>query len=185
MKLLDAVNLVLPKLGERPVTSLEIKHPTLSVLLPIFTRVRRELLARGWWFNEFDHTYYPGVDGTIMLGTDTLSFVPHCADVAVLRGLKLFNPVTLTDVFTAAVAGRLTQDVLHDDLPESVASYVGYSALVEAFTTDIGMSQELQVWQGLAGLAWSNVVAEHLRQKKHSTRRLRSWRRINYAIKGN
>ena len=32
MKLLDAVNLILPKLGEHPVTSLTIKHPTLAIV---------------------------------------------------------------------------------------------------------------------------------------------------------
>jgi hypothetical protein len=32
MQLLTAVNLVLPKLGERAVTSLTVKHPTLAIL---------------------------------------------------------------------------------------------------------------------------------------------------------
>ena len=48
MKLLDAVNLVLPKLGERPVTSLEVKHPTLAVLLPIIEQTQINTLQRGW-----------------------------------------------------------------------------------------------------------------------------------------
>lgn len=184
MKLLDAVNSVLPKLGERPVTSLEIKHPTLSVLLPIFTRVRRETLNRGWWFNEYPHKFYPGLDGEIALGTDTLTFVPDCPDYAVQRGDKLFNPQTLTAIFDGPVSGRLTQDVQFDDLPESMGSYVFYNSLVEGYATDIGMAQELQIWQSLSGLAWSNLIGEHLRQKKHNSRRLRTFRRINYAMRG-
>ena len=70
MKLLDAVNLVLPKLGERPVTSLEVKHPTLAVLLPIIEQTQMNTLQRGWWFNEYEYTAYPNAQGEIGIGVD-------------------------------------------------------------------------------------------------------------------
>ena len=183
MKLLDAVNLIMPKLGERPVTSLEIKHPTLAVILPIIENTRRITLNRGWWFNEYDYTAYPDVSGNITLGLDTLSFVPYC-DNAAMRGLKLFNTETLSYTFEAAVQGRVTQDVLFDELPESAAQYVFYSSLVEAYATDLGTDPVLAVWQRLAGQGWSDLIGEHLRQKKFNTRRSRNWRKLVYAMQG-
>lgn len=181
MKLLDAVNLTLPKLGERAVTSLSVKHPTLAVLLPIIEQTRRTTLNRGWWFNKYSTTLYPDNDGVIAFGVDTLSFVPDCPGTAVQRGNELFNPVTLTNVFDAPVKGTVTQDVEFDLLPESAANYLFYSSLVEAFTTDIGVTQELQVWQTRAGQGWSDLLAEHLRQVKPNTRQNRAWRKLQRA----
>lgn len=183
MKLLDAVNLIMPKLGERPVTSLEVKHPTIAVLLPIIEHTRRTTLNRGWWFNTYPYTGYPDPDGKITVGVDTLSFVPDCAGVAVQRGTSLFNPATLTDVFTGPVSGEVTQDVDFELLPESVATHVFYASLIEAFTTDLGVTQELSVWQQMASQAWSDMIAEHLRQKRTSTRDRRAWRKLIGAMR--
>ena len=184
MKLLNMVNLVMPKLGERPVTSLEQRHPTLAVLLPIIEQNRISALQKGWWFNEYIYTAVPDNTGVINIGTDTIAFVPDCPNVAILRGDKLFNPVALTFVFTESVKGRVTQDVTFDELPESAAQYIFYSSLVEAYTTDIGVTQELQVWTSRAQTAFSDLTAEHLRQKKYSTRRSPRWRQYINALQG-
>lgn len=183
MKLLDAVNLVMPKLGERPVTSLEQKHPTLAVLLPIMEQTLQNTLQRGWWFNEFAYTAYPSGTGEIDIGTDCLSFVPECAGAAVVRGQRLYNPQTLSYVFDAPVKGKVIQMLLFDDLPESAATYVLYSSAIEAYATDLGVTQELQVWQTLASRAWSDLLAEHLRQRQFSTRRSRRWRELISAMR--
>lgn len=182
MKLLEAVNLTMPKLGERAVTSLSVKHPTLAVLLPIIEQTRRTTLNRGWWFNKYDTKLYPDTEGKIAVGTDTLSFVPKIPGTAIVRGRELFNPVTLTNVFTEPVEGVLTQDVEFDLLPESAANYVLYSALVDAYTTDLGVSQELSIWQTRAGSGWSDMLAEHLRQTKPNTRDNRAWRKLKRAM---
>lgn len=184
MQLLDAVNLIMPKLGERPVTSLEVKHPTLAVLLPIIDQTRTNTLLSGWWFNEFDTTLYPDVGGEIPVGTDVITFVPTCDGVAIVRGNRLYNPKTLTFVFDSAIKGRVVQDVEFDLLPESAATYVFYSALVEAYSTDVGVTQELPVWQTLAARAYSAMTAEHLRQRKHTTRKTRRWRQLIWALNG-
>lgn len=184
MELLDTVNLVLPKLGERPVTSTTLKHPTLSVLLPIIEQTQRNTLRRGWWFNEFDYTAYPAESGEIDIGSTTLSFIPRVEDTAVMRGQRLYNPDTLTYVFTEPVEGRVIQNIEFNELPDSAATYIFYSALVEAVTTDLGATQELQIWQRLAAMAWSDLLAEHLRQRKHNTRKSRAWRKLTNALRG-
>lgn len=183
MKLLDMINLVMPKLGERPVTSLESKHPTLAIILPIVEQTKKTVLQPGWWFNSYAYTAPLSPSGEVTLGTDTLSFVPHVPDTAVLRGLRLFNPKTFNYVFTAPVSGDIIQNVAFDELPESVAIYIFYASLIEAYTTDLGVTKELSVWSGRAQAAYSDMVAEHLRQKKYSTKRTRNWRKFASALR--
>lgn len=182
MRLLDAVNLTMPKLGERPVTSLDARHPTLAILLPIVEQTLRRTLQTGWWFNQYEYTAPLNVDSGIDVGLDTIAFIPHKSGEAVQRGTRLFNPQTLSYTFTAPVKGVVIQYVPFDELPDSVANHVYYSALVEAYATDIGMTQEINLWQTLAGSGWSDMLAEHLRQTKHSTRRSRRWRRYIAAL---
>lgn len=184
MKQLDAINLIMPKLGERPVTSLEVRHPTLAVLLPIMDIKRRMILGRGWWFNQYEYTAYPSVAGKISLGSDTLSFVPYAQYTAAMRGTDLFNTSTLSYVFTDKVVGTITQDVGFDLLPESAAQHVLYASLEEAFATDLGVGDDLREWQVKAGQAWSDLLGEHLRQKKYNTRGTRNWRRLVRALQG-
>lgn len=184
MKLLAAINLVMPKLGERPLTSLTAKHPTLAIILPVVEANLDRCLNKGWWFNEFDYTAMPGTSGEIAMGADVLSFVPNSSDVAVMRGRRLYNPVTLSYVFTEPIKGRIRQRVLFDELPESAASYVFFASLVEAYATDLGVTQELQVWQTMSGAAYSDMLGEHLRQKKHNTRKNGNWRRMIRMMQG-
>lgn len=184
MLLLDAVNLIMPKLGERAVTSLATKHPTLAILLPIVEQTKREVLGKGWWFNKYPYTAYPDNSAEITLGTTTLRFIPDSPDIAVVRGKRLYNPKTLTYTFTEPVKGLLTEDVQFDVLPESAAAYVFYASLVDAYATDIGVSQDLGLWQTKAGAAWSEMLAEHLQQRRHSTRNTRAWRKYTSALQG-
>ncbi len=185
MKLLDAVNLMLPKLGEHPVTSLDVRHPTLAVILP---EVENELIGtciRGWWFNEFEYTAYPDNNGNITLGADTLSFVPLVGQpLASLRGLNLYNPETLSYVWDAPIKGIVVQRVEFDELPETAAQYVWYSALVNAYATDLGVSPELQMWGSKAQIAWTSMLAEHLRQRKYSTTNSKRFQRLRAAMRG-
>lgn len=184
MRLLDAVNLILPKLGEHRVTRLDAKHPTLAIILPEVENQLLAMLNRGWWFNEFDITMYPDTLGEITLGADIVAFTACEEDSAVQRGQKLYNPVTLSYVFTDPVKGRVKQRVEFDDLPESAAQSVYYSALVAAYVTDIGLTNEVQDWKTLAFQAWSDLLAEHLRQKKFSTRKTRQYAKLRRAMRG-
>lgn len=183
MNLLDAVNLILPKLGEHSVTSLTLKHPTLAVVLPEVDNELKAVLGRGWWFNEFDYTAYPDSEGGIVLGSTALTFTPKYPDTAVQRGTQLFNPSTLSYIFTDPVAGRVRQYVPFDLLPESVAQYVWYSALVNIYVTDLGVTQEVAVWQSKAAAAYSDMLAEHLRQRKYSTKSSKKWQNLRRAMR--
>ncbi len=183
MKLLDAVNLILPKLGEHPVTSLTIKHPTLAIILPEVEQELKSLLLRGWWFNQFKYTAMPDVDGRIALGTDTLAFVPE-RTYASVRGVELFNTDTMSYTWTESVPGVLTVRVDFEKLPESAANVVWYNALINAYTTDIGMANDLQIWQTRAASAHSDLLAEHLRNRKFSSAKTRRFMNLRNALRG-
>lgn len=184
MRLIDAVNMIMPKLGERAVTSLDVRHPTLAILLPIIEQTKVEVLGRGWWFNRYAYTAHPNDAGEIVLGTETLRFLPDATDTAVVRGNRLYNPQTLMYKFNAPVRGMLTENVLFDDLPNTAADYVFYASLVDAYATDLGVSQDIGVWQQKAGSAWSELLAEHLQQRRHNTRKTKAWSKFQAALRG-
>lgn len=182
MELITAVNLMLPKLGEHPVTNLDINHPTLAIILPEVENELIQLLIRGWWFNEYNVTLYPDSEKHIVLGTDVLSFTPDCVEAAV-RGTQLFNPTTLDYTWDAPVKGRVKQRVDFNKLPETAAQFVWYSALINAYVTDLGTTQDVQVWQTRAGAAFTQLLAEHLRNRKYSTTDTVRFRRLRAAMR--
>lgn len=182
MDLLTAVNRILPKLGEHPVTSLTVKHPTLAILLPeIQTKLEDESM-QGMWFNTFNVKLQPDSEGNVTLPVDTLSFVPKYLN-AVQRGRQLYNGETQLYFWSEPVEGRLVTKVPFDLLPESAASLVFYSALVSVYVTDIGLEREVQLWQQQADIARARVSNEHLRNKKYTTRRSPRYQRILAAMR--
>lgn len=182
MELLNAVNLMLPKLGEHPVTSLTKRHPTLAIILPEVDNEITTCLLKGWWFNTYEYTAYPDSEGLITLGVDTLAFVPD-EYASTLRGRALFNLTTLDYKWDKPVKGTIKQRLTFNELPESVAQYVWYSALCNTYVTDLGMTQDVQVWKAKAEEANVQVLAEHLRNKKYSTKQSPRFRRLRAAMR--
>jgi hypothetical protein len=182
MKLLTAVNRILPVLGEHAVTSLSTKHPTLAILLPIIQTTLDDLTIQGYWFNTFKTKLYQDSEGGIGLPLDTLSFVPDYEN-AIQRGTKLFNGETMSYVWSLPVDGVIVTRVPFDELPESVATFIFYNAMVVAYVTDIGLEQTVQIWQALAGAAERRVMSEHLRNRKYTTQRSPRYQRIRAAMR--
>ena len=182
MELLTAVNFMLPKLGEHPVTSLDQKHPTLAIILPEIEDALRTALSKGWWFNSYPYVAMPDAEGYITLGTNTLSFVPDKVDAA-LRGLRLFNSTTLNYVWTESISGMVVQYVPFNELPETAAQYIKYMALVSSYVTDLGTAGDVQAWQALSGGAYTALLAEHLRNRKYSTARSRRFVNLRAALR--
>lgn len=184
MQLLEAINLILPKLGEHRVTRLDVKHPTLAIILPEVEYEIKRLLLKGWWFNEFDTTLYPDKEGHISVGTDILTFTPKYPDTAVQRGARLYNPQDRSYVFDEPIEGRCREYVPFEELPESAAQAVYYTALVTCYGTDIGLTNEVQLWGSAAQAAAGDLLAEHLRQKRFNTKSTRQFRKLRCALRG-
>lgn len=184
MELLKAVNSILPKLGEHPVTSVDIKHPTLAVILPQLDETRRSVLIDGWWFNQFNTTLYPDSEGGIAVPADTLSFVPCGRVRTVVRGGQLFNPTDLSFKFAAPVDGTIVLDVPFNELPESAALWILYTSLVIVYATDIGLEEVVQLWRGEEMKAQALFEREFMRQMKFTTKSSKRWGNLQRALRG-
>lgn len=190
MDILTAVNFILPKLGEHPVTSASggvgmQKHPTVAVILPELEQNTRALCQQGWWFNTFPYKAMPASRGEITLSADILSFVPNGgAPSAVQRGTELINPQTLQNQWEGTVEGVITMLVPFDELPESAAKVILLDTLITVYVADIGLEQNVQVWMQQADEARRELLAEHLRQRRYTTRQSRRWRNLRRAMRG-
>ena len=185
MKLIDAVNYILPKLGEHTVTSIEVKNPSVSLILKAIDQASATILARGWWFNTFDYTAYPNNEGEVSMGTATLDFVPTDNSNAVLRAGKLFNPETRTYVWELEkIEGTLTEQVEFEDLPESAAQVIKMQALVDMHITDLGVSEDTSAWDVERQRLESDLIAHHLRHKKYTTKKSPRYLRMRAAMRG-
>lgn len=187
MLLLDAVNLILPKLGEHPVTSLDSQSPTIGVILPEIDGQIAMCLQSGWWFNTFKVDLFPNSEGGLDVPDDTLSFVslPQYP-IIVQRGEQFYNAQTRSYIFPVGqkVSGMLIQNVDFESLPESVAQYVLYSALVVIYITDIGLEQVVQSWTTMAQRAQASMEQEHLRQMQYSIKQSRRYQHLRRAMRG-
>lgn len=185
MLLLDAVNEILPKLGEHPVTSLDSKSPTLGVILPEIDAQIDQICQNGWWFNTFEVDMFPNSEGQIDVPEDTLSFISNPdGPVIVQRGELFFRADTRSYTFTDKISGRLIQRVGFEDLPPSVARFAMYSALVIIYLTDIGLEQVVSSWSAQANIAQALMEQEHLRQRQFTIKKSRRYQKLRRAMRG-
>lgn len=182
MDLLTAVNRILPKLGEHPVSNLNVRHPTVDLLVKQLNAKVKELTINGWWFNTHKTTLPLTMDKEVLVPSDALTFRADYA-VTSIRGGKLHNTTNNTFKWDAPVSGTLITLVPFDVLPESVASYVYYATLVEACITDIGVTQEARAWTLELERAMDQVTAEHLKQMRYTTQRSPRYARYRAALR--
>lgn len=188
MELLTAVNAILPKLGEHPVTSLESRNPTLGVILPQIQMEIDSVLMRGWWFNTFDNVeLFPNGQGEIDVPEGTLSFVANKDQPQIIqRGERFYNAKDRSYVFTVGtkIKGTLRQRMAFADLPESAAQFILYSALVTIYLTDLGLEQVVQQWATYASSAQASMEREHLQQKHYTIKQSRRYTNLRRAMRG-
>lgn len=184
MTLLEAINRVIPALGEYPVDSIETRNPTVGIVLNAIDNARHDLLIRGWWFNRFETTLYPDSNGVYKAPAGTLEWVPGNVQ-AILRGDRFINPKDTSDKFpeVKSLTGTVTLDVSFDDLPESFKLWVVYKAMVDAYLDDIGLEEIVGQWQREAYNAENLVLTQHLRFHKYSTRKGGIARRLQRHVR--
>lgn len=185
MKLLEAINRILPALGETVVTSIDSRNPTVVIIRNAIQAQTSDLQLQEWWFNSFDVELYPSVSGEIDLPVNLVAWIPY-DNAAIQRGNRLLNPDTLDFVWPIGtpLRGQIRVRVDFEELPESAATHVLYEACVKAYVDDIGAEQSLSIWQQKSAQARIQLEAEHLRNRKYTTLRSRRYRRIRGAMRG-
>lgn len=182
MELLQAVNTVLPHLGEHVVTRVEgSKHPTVDLITAAIDRHRLGVLSEGLWFNEIHLTIPVNTDGQIAVPSNVLAVYGDGCNVE-MYGEVFLNLDTGGTQFTDPIKVKLVQDVPFDKLPVSLALYLTYAAGTEVYLQDFGYEKHLPLLQQLANQHWVKVSQENLRKRKFNS--LRNTRaRYSQAVK--
>lgn len=181
MEIIQAVNTILPALGEHLVTEVDVVNPTVNLIINNMDLKRKELLAKGWWFNTKKIKLFPNDEKQIKLPTDTLSVF---SSDAVQDGDFLVHVNTLSSTFDKGVDVVLYVDKEFNRLPEYAAYVVLYEALVQMYQTDIGKEPIVADWQQKGMLNLSQLSAQHLRNKNYSTLKSPKMRRIIGSLSG-
>lgn len=183
MQLLQAVNEILPALGEHTVTAVDERHPTVAVILNAIYSETDVFLLKGWWFNMYTITLRPDPERAIFLPQDTLE-VLGLDQPCIQRGDQAWNPINFSYLWDGPVKVRLKSRLDFEHIPESAARAVLYRACIKAYETDIGLEKVINEWKLREAEALQLVLAEHLRNARYSTTRTNAFQRIRRALRG-
>lgn len=184
MNLLDAVNLMLEAVGEHPVSSADIRHPTVSKARKLLTQTRQQLLIQGYWFNTANRTLVPDVSGIIGLPVTILSLRPTTNLQVAVRGERLYNTIDDTYQFTMPIECEIISDMEFEDMPFNARYAVANRAAIQLYGSDIGLDSNVGVYQENAAQAMVSLDAEHVKQRRYSAQNRASWRSLQYARRG-
>lgn len=177
---LDAVNSILRKLGEPPISSMDTQYPTLDLILPALDQAQRNLLEEGWWFNKFEPvTLYPDEESHVVVPPDTLVFTPY-SDEYLYTGTYIRRRNGTVDL-TEPVTGSRVANLPFEELPPMVRSAVTYSAAMQVYAADIGMDDIFTGIQENYSGAYAEMSAAHTRQRQFNVRSKRNimrWRQF-------
>ncbi|URQ05184.1 tail tubular protein A [Acinetobacter phage APK127v] len=167
MTLLEAVNAILPYLGQHVITRVEdSRNPTVSRIVAAIDRQRKSVLAEGHWFNEVPNkVLLLNTDKTIDAPLNTLAIYGNTKRVA-KRGPKLYDIDNDTRYFTGPVKVKVIYDYPFEELPEYAAQYITYLAGIEVYVSDYGMENSIQLMTERKEANRLLLVQENMRNRK-------------------
>lgn len=171
MDMLEAVNTVLPYMGEHVVTRIEgAKHPSVDLIQAAIKRQQQTLLTTGWWFNELDLKLFPNPQGFIDVPENTLEAYGKNIKVAVM-GERFFNLEEGSRYFTKPLEVKVIQDWRFEDLPVTAALHITYMAAIEVYTADLGAEDVLQILRAYASDNLVSLREANLRHRKLNSKK--------------
>ncbi len=182
MTQLEAVNLILRALSEHTVSSVEIRHPSVTLALDWMDIAREELNGGEWWYNKYRITLPVQNDGRVQVPANTLSFVPDSFEGVLIDGY-LYNQSTQSYQFTSDVSGVLVVNSGFDNLPPAAQRVVAFKAALYAYDNDVGDNPPQRYERGFAE-ALESLSAAHSRQRRFNARSRRAWQRYENARRG-
>lgn len=176
---LDFINLVLRKLGEPPLSSVDVQYPTLDLVRPALAEARQTLLAEGWWFNTLCAVRLtPSDTGAVVVPADTLAFYPDEPDRYIFTGAAVVhsdgNPI-----IQETVVGRRVVDLPLLTLPISARYCVAYAAAAQVYAQDVGTDDIYRDISQHFASAYRELSSQHTRTRQHNSRRklqVQRWR---------
>lgn len=185
---LDAVNLVLEALGESPVASTDLRHPTVALALRHIRRLQEALLAESWYFNTVKATLTPDVNSKIVLPASYLSVskispLSAWATQLPIRSGYLLNIDTNSLVWGGPIVVSAKLDLSFSDLPVAAQQAIAYRAAYTAYASDVG-DAGAAIWGQLAQESYANLSAENARQLRHNTKSTAAWGKYRESLRG-
>lgn len=179
MKLLEVVNYCLKYLGERRVSSVDVRHPTVNdVVLEVEDQIKT-LLSTGWWFNERTQMYYPDNEGKIAAPSDALMLHSNDVDVDIVDGYY-WNLSDDTNAFTGPILVTVRHNLELEQLPEVAAAYIKPTVAMILYTQEYGMENTVQTLLQQQATARMYLEREELRKRKYnSTNRAQVYRFVS------
>jgi len=164
---LDAVNMMLQSIGERPVNNLDTTQ-RLDVQRAVSALNETNVLvqARGWWFNtELKVLLTPNGDGEYVIDNDVVKVDPYYESIwkFVQRGKRLYN--TDDQTFTDHTDDLYVNQIRlldFDDCPETFKLYVARRAAVLFQTRVVGSPTLFEFTERDANEAWLMLQQEEL-----------------------
>lgn len=183
MKLLTVVNYCLKYLGEKRVSSVDTRHPTVNdVVLEVEDQIRI-LLAKGWWFNERTQTYYPDNEGRIAAPMDALMVSSKTIDVDIVDGY-FWNISADTNVIYSPIEVTVRHNLDFDTLPEIAAEYVKCTVAYILYAQEYGAENTLQTIMAQRADAQMYLEREELRKRKYNSTQRPAVFRFVSALRG-
>ncbi|MNJ09331.1 hypothetical protein D3C77_34750 [compost metagenome] len=179
---LGAVNLILRKLGEIPVTNIDEPYPTLAVALPALDEAQATVLSEGYWFNTFyGATLQPLVDGRVMVPLDCLKFFPDDAKFA-FTGTQIRDSETGSEFLHVPVKGRLILNMDFEQLPPTARYAIAYTAAADVYRNDIGPDETYADISRYRDAYIAQVNGDHTVSRKQNSRTRRQFERYRRSL---
>jgi len=165
---IDAINRMLRYIGELPIPSgvtiesLPEGHEGL-LSRTILAETLREEQESKWWFNSFDVTYIPNLDGYITLPPNVIAFESL---EYFKEGGNLYNRAELSAVFTDPVELPVRLEITFDNIPDVFRTYVVLTAAKHLHVYLNGDETTQRELESKINLQRIKVEREHLKQSK-------------------
>lgn len=167
---LDAVNIILPYLGEHTVSTLNSRSPTVSLIQAALKNSANTLLAEGFWFNKQTRKLYPDSSGIIYTPDSMLALYPTGNILFEPRGNKLWDITNSTWYFESEVEAVIIDNLIFEELPLYAQETCCYMAAIELYTKDFGVDSTVQLLQQKYQQAALLLRQENLRKQKYVMR---------------
>lgn len=180
---LGAVNLILRKLGEIPVTNIDEPYPTLAVALPALDEAQVTVLSEGYWFNTFyGTTLQPLTDGRVLVPLDCLKFFPEEARFA-FTGTQIRDSETANEFLFEPVKGRLIVNMTFEQLPQVARYAIAYMAAADVYRNDIGPDETYMDISTYRDRFVEQLNGDHTVSRKQNSRNRKQFERLRLQLR--
>lgn len=175
---LAAVNFVLRKIGEQPVTGLDVPYPTVAIVRNALTAAKHELLVDGWYFNTFkDCALEPDlVSGTVPVPSGVLQAIPHSREY-ICTGAKIVRASDGHDI-QHSVPCTVVRDMTIGELPRQALYVVQAAAALATYVQDFGMDETAQALQEEYLGAYHQLGMQHTQTRRSRLQDRNVWQRF-------